>query len=473
MSQFNDFIRDGQLPDITYRTDHPEEVVHPRVTSHGGVPLVYLHNERGKSHKGFIPVTEFMRRLARREPDLAATGYRANGRQTTITFNKSERVSMSSRLEAFLSDLHALETKGGEANASKDSAVPDTEALHFVAGFMNHDNPQLVYWRPRYGETVSAVKTALARNTTDSLFELIWKSRDNSLSNAGQGVMGFDTADRLRERLLGVIEDVAADGSPANFESIVQRFEAWRLAGDLSHVPRLLIARAFAAIHPERYHTTVDASKQDRVIPWFVRHTSFVPPEGDWATKAEALAAHLADLEGFGGDILLRNMFPWFVFEQMRDAAGGISFRPGHMERLEHGSANVSSGARDITYRHNLLQSQLYELLCSQYGKEAVKTELPTGTGGFADAVVRRSDSQFDLYEIKVAATAADAVRQAMGQLLEYAYRRGGLEPARLFVVAEPLLDEVTEAFLQRMREEFGLNLAYFRIRAPASTVMA
>ena len=65
MSQFNDFIRDGQLPDITYRTDHPEEVVHPRVTSHGGVPLVYLHNERGKSHKGFIPVTEFMRRLAR------------------------------------------------------------------------------------------------------------------------------------------------------------------------------------------------------------------------------------------------------------------------------------------------------------------------------------------------------------------------------------------------------------------------
>lgn len=102
-----------------------------------------------------------------------------------------------------------------------------------------------------------------------------------------------------------------------------------------------------------------------------------------------------------------------------------------------------------------------------------MKTELPTGTGGFADAVVRRSDSQFDLYEIKVAATAADAVRQAMGQLLEYAYRRGGLEPARLFVVAEPLLDEVTEAFLQRMKEEFGLNLAYFRIRAPASTVMA
>jgi hypothetical protein len=349
---------------------------------------------------------------------------------------------------------------------------PDTEALRFVAGFMSPENPQLDFWRPKYGTTVAIIKEALARNAPEGLFELIWRTRDNSVSNAGQGVMGFDTVDRLRERLVGVIKDVAADGSPANFESIVQRFEAWQLAGDLSNVPRLLIARAFAAIHPERYHTMVDSPRQERVIPWFVSHTGFVPRDGNWAAKAEALTAHLADLEGFGGDALLRNMFPWFVFEQMRDEAGEIPFQPGHVVRLEHGSADVSPGARNISYRHNVLQGHLYELLCSQFGKDAVRTELPTGTGGFADAVVRRSDTQFDLYEIKVAATATDAVRQAMGQLLEYAYRRGGLEPARLVVVAEPVLDDVTEAFMQRMREEFGLNLVYFRIQAPASAVM-
>ena len=102
-----DFIVGGRLPDIEYRTDAPEEVVCPRVTRRDGVPVVYLHNERDATHKGFVPVAEFLRRLARREPNLACTGYRANGRQTTISFNKNDRVTVSPRLQAWLSTLAA------------------------------------------------------------------------------------------------------------------------------------------------------------------------------------------------------------------------------------------------------------------------------------------------------------------------------------------------------------------------------
>jgi hypothetical protein len=108
MSHADDFIHDGRLADIAYRTDAPEEVVHPRVTTRDGVPVVYLHNERDETHKGFVPVTEFLHRLARREPNLAATGYRpSNNRQTTISFNKADRVTLSPRLEAHLSSLRA------------------------------------------------------------------------------------------------------------------------------------------------------------------------------------------------------------------------------------------------------------------------------------------------------------------------------------------------------------------------------
>lgn len=107
MSGITDFICDGRLPDIEYRTDAPEEVVCPRVTSRDGVPMVYIHKERDADHKGFIPVAEFLRRLARNEPGLAATGYRANGRQTTISFSKADRVTLSPRLQAHLSSLTA------------------------------------------------------------------------------------------------------------------------------------------------------------------------------------------------------------------------------------------------------------------------------------------------------------------------------------------------------------------------------
>lgn len=102
-----DFIVNGCLPDIEYRTNVPEEIVCPRVTQRDGVPVVYLHNERDAAHKGFVPVVEFLCRLARREPNLACTGYRANGRQTTISFNKEDRVTLSPRLQVWLSTLAA------------------------------------------------------------------------------------------------------------------------------------------------------------------------------------------------------------------------------------------------------------------------------------------------------------------------------------------------------------------------------
>src|SRR5690606_5563140 len=100
-------ILDGCLPEIEYRTDPPEEVICPRVTRRNGVPMVYLHNEREAANKGFVPVADFLRRLAGRGPNLACTGYRANGRQTTISFNKDERVTLSPRLQAWLSTLSA------------------------------------------------------------------------------------------------------------------------------------------------------------------------------------------------------------------------------------------------------------------------------------------------------------------------------------------------------------------------------
>lgn len=107
MSGLNAFIVNGYMPDIEYRTDAPEEVVCPRVTTREGIPVVYMHNKRDEAYKGFVPVEQFLERLARHEPDLAVTGYRANGRQTTISFNKHDQVTLSARLQAHLSAITA------------------------------------------------------------------------------------------------------------------------------------------------------------------------------------------------------------------------------------------------------------------------------------------------------------------------------------------------------------------------------
>jgi hypothetical protein len=450
MMRADDFVQDDRIPDITYRTEAPEEIVSPRVTQVGGAWVVYLHNERHGPTGGHLPVGQFLMRLARRELNLAATGYRANRRQTTISFNKSERVSLSPRLQTYLASL---------------LASPDDEAQRFLDGFMDPQNPQFTFWLPHFRDSLSKVRDAIRRDAHDELFELVWKGRENGIANAGRGMIADATADRLRSILVDVIRDIAQDGSPKNFDAIVARFKQLRANDHIDFVPHLLIARAFAAIHPERYHTTVDAESQERLLQWFVEHTGFEVPAGSWAWKAAALTVHL-DRSGmsFGESLECRNMFPWFVLEQMRDATGRVPFVAGHTQKAEAGLAITAGGSTQIEYRHNLIQERLYALLCERHGKGAVRTEAPTGTGGRADAVVRHADDSLELYEIKVARHAADAVRDAMGQLLEYAFRHGGLEPQALHVVSEPPLDALTDAFLKRVREQFGINIHYLQV---------
>ena len=232
-------------------------------------------------------------------------------------------------LNAFLDAVLLKEAVAGQSYF-------DAEALRFLQAFHASDNPQLDYWLPHYEDTLAVVREKIADETPQKLFELVWKSRDNAVSNAGRGRMGHDEADRNRSLLCQLLENIAADGSPASYAAAIEQFEKWRDLGHFANVYRLLVARAFAAIHPERYHTTVDGDKQERIIPWFVEHTGFIPPPGNWATRAEALSSHL-DRSGQFTALELRNLFPWFVFEQMKDSTGKVPFRPGHTPKPAQG----------------------------------------------------------------------------------------------------------------------------------------
>ena len=351
------------------------------------------------------------------------------------------------------------------ADASRSPVVVDAEADSFAAGLLQGDAWYHRNWAPRYAATLSSIATALSADRPEDVFDLIWRTADNSISSAGQGVLGFDAVDGLREELVQVTRDIASDPRPENFQQVTDRFERWKKEGRLNRVPRLLIARAFAGIHPRLYHTTVDAAKHEDAIHWFSKHTGFLPTDdSSWAARAQALTAHLERWGKFGEDYLSRNMFPWFVVEQLNARAGMLDRRQGHTPRASETFATLPPERRKIVLRHNQVQTALYERLVAAHGHDRVWTEYPTGTGGFADAVVRLSDDRWQLYEIKIADTADAVVRQAMGQLLEYSFREGGLEPAGMTVVGEPPLDDLTARFLQRVRERCSLAIDYLRI---------
>jgi hypothetical protein len=115
---------------------------------------------------------------------------------------------------------------------------------------------------------------------------------------------------------------------------------------------------------------------------------------------------------------------------------------------------------QQVNLRHNALSKALYDRLVDEHGREAVGIDRPSGNGGWVDAVLKLPEEIW-LYEIKVAPTARLAIRQALGQLLEYGFLKGGWNPSKLWVVAEAALDPESETYLKQLRAKFELPIEY------------
>ncbi|NWB86954.1 hypothetical protein [Pseudomonas gingeri] len=350
--------------------------------------------------------------------------------------------------------------------------VADDVARRMFEGFNAPDLDFYLSWKPRYQQTVDLVREAIARGQTEDIFDLVWKTKDNNVSNAGSGMPSFALIDALKDKLLAVIETIAEDASPECFDAIVERFTKWRQTGELKAIPRLLIARAFATLHPEFYPTTVDATVLDKALEWFRVHTGLATLDSEnWAFKARWLSQHLDSLWCFNDD-LQRNMFPWFVLDQIRgyrQVGEPEGAAPDYKPRPSSAYAELPASVRKIRLRHNDLQEALYKQLCQIYPKEQVWCERPTGSGGYADMLVTRPGAGCLIYEIKVSHTALGAVREALGQLLEYAYvdSEHGFEADELIIVAEPELDSKTAEYLARLNAQFQLKLRYQHLIIP------
>ncbi len=117
---------------------------------------------------------------------------------------------------------------------------------------------------------------------------------------------------------------------------------------------------------------------------------------------------------------------------------------------------------RDL--RHNELQKVLYRRLVNEFGKESVGTEIQGKNGTSIDVVVRRRRAYW-FYEIKTAESPRACIREAMGQLLEYAFWPGAQGAVRLIIAGECALDKDGKDYLRYLNKRFALPLEYEQIR--------
>jgi hypothetical protein len=114
----------------------------------------------------------------------------------------------------------------------------------------------------------------------------------------------------------------------------------------------------------------------------------------------------------------------------------------------------------DVTHIHYQMQLSLYNSLVAAHGADKVSCEGITSSGRPADIIVRLPTG-YELFEIKTALAPRDCVREALGQLLEYAYWPGSPDFHALWIVGPSPIDGETQEHLGGLRERFGIPMVY------------
>ncbi len=105
--------------------------------------------------------------------------------------------------------------------------------------------------------------------------------------------------------------------------------------------------------------------------------------------------------------------------------------------------------------KHIRLQNRLYETLCSKYGTKNVDYE-----ANFVDLTLRLNDKTI-FFEIKTDQTARRCIRNAIGQLLDYAYYPEKESSTCLVIVGDAPSTNEDRIYLDFLRNKFDLEVQY------------
>ena len=107
------------------------------------------------------------------------------------------------------------------------------------------------------------------------------------------------------------------------------------------------------------------------------------------------------------------------------------------------------------------MQTKLYEQLVGLHGVDCVGTENESGSGTAIDLVVQTTKFRW-FYEIKTADSVRICIRQAIPQLLEYAYWQRDINRVDKLIIVGPVdLTTDGEAYLKFLRDTFNVQLHY------------
>lgn len=128
-------------------------------------------------------------------------------------------------------------------------------------------------------------------------------------------------------------------------------------------------------------------------------------------------------------------------------------------KKAEKAFRKITAKTVESDLRHVKIQKRIFRIFCDIYGKENVSYEDTTKIGTNIDLVV--DASEFLYYEIKTYPDIRFCIREAFGQLMEYAYWANEKYPDKLIIISENPITNDAKKYLKKLRTEMNLNIYY------------
>lgn len=116
--------------------------------------------------------------------------------------------------------------------------------------------------------------------------------------------------------------------------------------------------------------------------------------------------------------------------------------------------------SQEISQLHRKIAMALYETLIQETERCNISCDLANSDGTYID-MVKKEGRQYILYEIKTYNQLRKNIREAIGQLLEYAYWTRNKKIKEIVIVSEKVLDKKAEEYLQFLQVNFRIPISY------------
>jgi hypothetical protein len=131
----------------------------------------------------------------------------------------------------------------------------------------------------------------------------------------------------------------------------------------------------------------------------------------------------------------------------------GLNLRSGNTERVN------TKETITVKNLHDKIKEKLYLQLSKKYGADNVGTEVSIGHKKI-DLVVKNQDS-YDLYEVKTNQEVRICIREAMGQIIDYAFFECQDKVGKMTIVGPTNISQEASEYLENIRVKHNLPIYY------------